>query len=392
MLIRHTPIFLIVLVMISPVWAQEVQSLEHDPFKGIDHSLVQVDADTYALAYGGNGDDGFIKTFTISADGSTLTEVQSLEHDTLFGLFSSLVRVDADTYALAYTSNGSMSSNPVGVIKTFTISADGTAITEVQSLEHDTIRGQFNSLVQVDANTYALAYAGDGQDGFIKTFTISADGTTITEIQALEHDIVLGTDNSLVKVDADTYALAYTGADDDGFIKTFTISADGTTITEVQSLEHDIVLSSDTSLVKVDTDTYALAYAGDGDDGFIKTFTISSDGTTITEMQSVEHDTVIGLHNFLLQVDADTYALAYLGDGFSGFIKTFTISADGLTITEVQSLEHDTLFGITNALVQVDADTYALAYTGDAFDGFIKTFTISGTGMLPVTLEHFEIE
>ena len=33
--------------------------------------------------------------------------------------------------------------------------------------------GKENSLVQVDSDTYALAYAGDSNDGFIKTFTIS---------------------------------------------------------------------------------------------------------------------------------------------------------------------------------------------------------------------------
>ena len=31
---------------------------------------------------GTNGNDGFISTFTISSDGTTITEVASLEHDT----------------------------------------------------------------------------------------------------------------------------------------------------------------------------------------------------------------------------------------------------------------------------------------------------------------------
>ena len=48
--------------------AQEVQVLEHDTSFVSSHSLAQVDADTYALAYTGNGNDGWIKTFTISAD------------------------------------------------------------------------------------------------------------------------------------------------------------------------------------------------------------------------------------------------------------------------------------------------------------------------------------
>ena len=362
----------------------QVQSLEHDNTHGEHNSLVQVDSDTYVLAYAGtdsaaDGLDGTIKTFTISADGTTITEVQSLVYNATRGLQNSLVQVDADTYALAYAG-----TNNAGTIETFTISADGTTITEVELLQHDTL-GQENSFVKVDADTYALAYAGESADGYIKTFTILADGTTITEVESLEHDIAEGTHNSLVQVDSDTYALAYAG-DSAGFIKTFTILADGTGITEVESLEHDTTQSLYNSLVQVDADTYALAYTDDTDrDGYIKTFTISADGTGITEVESLEHDPLRGEFNSLVQVDSTTYALAYLGESADGYIKTFTISADGTTITEVQSLEHDVNQGIYNSLVQVDSDTYALAYTGDGdFDGFIKTFTIAEVS---VTLE-----
>ena len=225
---------------------------------------------------------------------------------------------------------------------------------QVQVLEHDTAEGKQNSLVQVDADTYALAYQGAGGDGFLKTFTISADGMTITQVQVLEHDTAEAKYNSLVQVDADTYALAYQGAGGDGFLKTFTISADGMTITQVQVLEHDTAVGTDNSLVQVDADTYALAYRSTGTDGFLKTFTISADGMTITQVQVLDHDTAQGTDNSLVQVDADTYALAYRGANNAGFLKTFTISADGMTITQVQVLEHDTAEGTHNSLVRVD--------------------------------------
>ena len=47
---------------------------------------------------------------------------------------------------------------------------------EGNNLEHDTAWGQSNSLVQVDSDTYALAYQGTDLDGFISTFTIDSDG------------------------------------------------------------------------------------------------------------------------------------------------------------------------------------------------------------------------
>ena len=121
------------------------------------------------------------------------------------------------------------------------------------------------------------------------------------------------------------------------------------TQSEGNNLEHDLDLGAHASLVQVDSDTYALAYTGTGTDGFISTFTISSDGTTITEVASLEHDTNIpgANYNSLVQVDSDTIALAYTGWGADGFISTFTIDSDG-TITAVKTqsegnnLEHDT--------------------------------------------------
>jgi len=375
-------------------------NLEHDTESGKYNSMVQVDADTYALAYSGRDNDGFISTFTISADGATITEVETIEHDRYEADYNSLVQVDADTYALAYSG-----TNGDGFISTFTIDSGGditpikvasyVALGEGSSvnLEHDTTLGRYNSLVQVDADTYALAYAGTNEDGFISTFTISADGATITEVNSLEHDTDWSKNNSMVQVDADTYALAYAGVGSDGFISTFTISADGATITEVNSLEHDTDLGTYNSLVQVDADTYALAYAGLGADGFISTFTISADGATITEVESLEHDDSDGKYNSLVQVDADTYALAYADVDKDGFISTFTIDSGGditpikvanyATLGEGSSvnLEHDTTLGEYNSLVQVDADTYALAYAGVDNDGFISTFTIDGSAV-----------
>jgi len=81
-----------VVLMATTATAQQVALLEHEMFKGTANSLVRVDVETYALAHRGQNNDGFITTFTISADGGTITEVQSLEHDSLQGTHNSLVQ------------------------------------------------------------------------------------------------------------------------------------------------------------------------------------------------------------------------------------------------------------------------------------------------------------
>jgi len=307
-------------------------------------------------------------------------EIASIEHETSGASYHSIVKVDSDTYAVAYAD-----VNNDANIATFTISADGTSITEVTSLKHDTGKGLYNSLVQVDSDTYALAYTGAGDDGYIATFTISADGTSITEVTSLEHDTGEALHNSLVQVDSDTYAIAYAAQDFDGYITTFTISANGSSITKISSLEHDAVRGTHNSFIQVDSDTYALAYCGDSQDGYITTFTITADGSSITKVASLEHDLTIGYWNSFIQVDSDTYVLTYRGTDVDGYIATFTISADGSSITEVASFEYDIVKGMYNSLAQVDSDTYALAYTGDDNDGFITTFTIQSDGSMGST-------
>ena len=103
-------------------------------------------------------------------------------------------------------------------------SAYSYEIGEIASLEHDTLNAIYNSLVQIDDTHFMLAYAGSGDGGFIKIFSI--DGSyNITQIDSLRHDTSsYGTFNSLVQIGSTHFMLAYTGDGNDGYIKTFTIN------------------------------------------------------------------------------------------------------------------------------------------------------------------------
>ena len=150
------------------------------------HSLVQMNVLNYVVAYGGVSGHGHIKTFATSADGSSITNEATIEHDNKRGTYNSLVKIDDDTYALAYQSYNQQSyPRDIAYIKTFTIPADGSSITKVDSLKHD-VYGTHHSFVKVDDDTYALAYNGGyktvvntGYSGhpYIKTLNISADGS-----------------------------------------------------------------------------------------------------------------------------------------------------------------------------------------------------------------------
>jgi hypothetical protein len=95
------------------------------------------------------------------------------------------------------------------------------------------------------------------------------------------------------------------------------------------------------------------------------------DGDTITEDgDPLEHDTTYGLYNSLVQVDSDTYALAYVS-GVKITIVTFTIPSDGTTITEVASIEMPCSSCKSWSFLQVDSDP-------------IRYILILGTKFIPV--------
>ncbi len=78
---------------------------------------------------------------------------------------------------------------------------------------------------------------------------------------------------------------------------------------------------------------------------------------------------------------------------FLTFLVTFTIIVPSTVgAQEIASLEHDTSVASHNSLVQVDADTHALAYRGAGDDGLITTFTISAASSVPVTLMNFSVD
>ena len=131
------------------------------------------------------------------------------------------------------------------------------------------------------------------------------------------------------------------------------------------------------SLQKVDTDTYLLAYEGTSGDGFMKTFTIPTNGSSITEVKKIEHDTDNGQWNSMIPIDQNKFMLAYRSGNSDGDVKFFTVPDDGSSITENVSYKHDTYDGEWNSLLMMDHDNFVLAYSGSYDDGYIKTFNFT---------------
>ena len=174
--------------------------------------------------------------------------------------------------------------------------------------------------------------------------------------------------------------MPYTGAGDDGFLKTVEISSSGEiSDEELDSLEYDPVKGKTPDIIHISGDVYAIAYAADGDDGWLVTVTIATNGQiTNPVIDTLEFDTSNGDEPILLPISGDVYAIAYRGPDDDGTLKTVTIATDGqITNSVIDTFEFDAVTGKGPSIISIADDVYAIAYEGIGSDGFLVPVTIA---------------
>ena len=81
------------------------------------------------------------------------------------------------------------------------------------------------------------------------------------------------------------------------------------------------------------------------------------------------------IHLFILLFAVSSLLVHFPSEAFADLGDITAVRAQSLG----NNFEYDDDTGRYNSLVQVDSDTYALAYTGSNSDDYISTFTISPT-------------
>jgi hypothetical protein len=357
-----------------------IDSLEFDTANGYEPYMIQVSGDIYAVVYRGGNSDGFVKTVSINTGGEIgNSTIDMLEFDGADGYEPCIIRVAGNIFAIVYRGAGSD-----GFIKTVSINDNGDIDPNIiDTAEYDDSSGYEPSPVGTSGDIYAIAYRGAGNDGFIKTVSINEDGDIgNSAIDTLEFDPAAGYEPSLVRISADIYAVAYRGADSDGFIKTVSIDDDGNIDDHIiDTLEFDTTSGHEPDIIKIYDDVYAVAYRGPGNNGRLKTVSITAGGDIGGgEIDAYTFDSN-GYEPRIINVTGEIYAIAYRGPGNRGSLKTITIAASGdSTVTTIDTLEFDSVNGHEPFLISISGDIYAIAYRGQNSDGFIKTARISGSG------------
>ncbi len=253
-------------------------------------------------------------------------------------------------------------------------------------------------IIPLQEEYYVVISEDRAKGGVISTVEITVDGN-VTYL----HHYYFGTSTSqknlrpmMIQCSENIVLVAYIDAQLNIHLKTFHISANYTiTPTGYEFIYTDYKSSNNVpnrpSLVKITDTMFAIAYWGYGGDaypriGFLKTLIISTDGKITDTGHMVQYDPVIGYEPYLVYVKGDVYALAYRGLLNKGFIKTYTISSTGVIAFTGNTIQFETGEGYEPNLIQVSDHVYAVVYRNkintNTHYGTAKTFNISADGTI----------
>ncbi len=350
---------------------------------------------TYAVAYQGYNDDGFVRTVDIANDGQIGNAViDTLEFDSSDGQRPDIIHVGGNIYAIAYQHSGQ------GYLRTVEIVIDGDIrSTTIDNLVYDSYQGYLPDIIHVSGNIYAIAYQGAEYDGYLKTVSIAANGQiTDSVIDTLEFDGSDGQMPDIVHVSGDIYAIAYTRDGyytDPGYVRTVTIASDGQIGgSYIDSFNFDASVGWEPDIFHISGNIFAVAYRGYNDDGFVATLSITPDGQIgDSGIDYLEFDGSDGRMPNVIAVTDTIYAIAYQR-GIQGYLRTVAIAPSGqITDSIIDTLVFDGTQGLAPSIAQVYNDVYAIAYQGPDNDGFLRTMTIAGDGQIGnSTIDYLEFD
>lgn len=160
------------------------------------------------------------------------------------------------------------------------------------------------------------------------------------------------------------------------------------TKSEIDSLVIESGLGKYPHILHISGNIYACVYEGPGADGWLKTFSVNSEGVIgDAVIASLEFDTDKGGTPSIIRLAGTTYAITYTTSGNyggDGRLYTLTISNDGLTLTPIDAWTFTSQGGGSGiVLLKISGTTYAMPYSNAVVpEHKLSTLTIADNGTI----------
>lgn len=318
-----------------------------------------------------------------------------------------VIKVLGTLYAVAYRDNASTS------LTTFKMTDDGVFLGVVETKQISVPHFFEPDIINIKDDIFAIVYgASDDQTeakNHVVTVPIYPNGTIGDLIDIFDTPTYYGREANFIHIESDLYALSVGGTSYEtlptGYLATLSISDSGEIGPAIiDSYKFPNASCSETSIVHMADDLYAIAYNGFGvtaGNGYIITVHILSNGSIVEPLEEFYQYLlpVNKLEPMMIHVTNDIYAIAFGADSNdqlrTGFIKTLSINSLGHVINgSIDILPFYTYlspidYNFETDLLHIDNELYAVSFSGGNNTnwerGFLTTVSINETGNISDT-------
>lgn len=359
----------------------QIDTYEYDTSNCYEPEIRNVSGNVYVTAYRGPSNQGYLKTYSIAANGTiTHSVISTYTFDSTACYTPDIIHISGTVWAIAYSgpTSGYYPYSRQGYLKTVNIANNGTISAPVIStLTFDSSAGYEPSIVQVSGVYYAIAYRGSSNKGTLKTVTISATGVIGSSvISTLTFDSSGGYEPKIINASGSYFAILYINSSNSLMLKTVSISATGV----IGSIKSSVVADPDNDqsswpdIIKISDTVFAYVYTATANYPDLTTIQIAADGTiSPTIIDIAEYDYLLYTPR-IIHISGNIYMICGRGNNNSGAVSTVNIKDDG-TITNwtISSYTFNSSYGYEPSIIQVSTDVVAVVYRGPSNDGWVVT-------------------
>ena len=344
---------------------------------GMNPHAIRVAAGIYAIVHAGPGMDGFLKTFSVDDSGNIGAISAPLEFDVVGGYVPRIAWIRGNIFAIAYSPDA-----VIGKLITVDIDNAGNIGGVLSTITFDAVKGFAPFPIRIAEGIVAIAYRGAGDGGFVKTYPISALGIIGALIDTLDIGAAYCSQPFILHIAGIYYAIVFTVALDKGALKTVDIDAAGAIGGVIDTFQYEPTWSNNQEIVHVADDVYAIAYTyfTTTNKAKLTTVTIEDNGQIPAQVPEWKIFANPGQYPSIAALGSNTFVIAYKGAGDDGFAITIPIADDGTIGDVTETLEFDDYSAEETRLTHVTSDVYLVAYW-KLNGGGIGTLTTIGTAV-----------
>jgi len=304
-----------------------------------------------------------------------------------FGYEPDVIHVSDNVYAVMYRDQAE-----IGMLKTVKIAPDGTITEDIYNNSLSVSdKCYWPKIVHVSDDIYMVAFIqSDINPKFanLRTVRMLDNGTTGPVLGSHTFGAKEVYDHCLIKISDYVTALVYRSRENAGMIKTIIVSENGTDIT-LDNANSSLVFESwncyEPNIIPLTGNIYAIAYSGNDSLGYLKTVEIADNGTISDQViDTFIFDSINRTYSpQITHISGDIYAIVYRAETKNGIIATVEISDDGLITDQIiDNLLIEDDYCELPKIAHMHNDIYIIGYQSDQTDGYIAEISIAPNGSI----------